>query len=1082
MLGVQVLGPLVLTSEGEEMAVMRARERALLSMLVIEGGHSLSADRLIDGVWGENLPSNPLAALQTAVSRLRKVVGKSVIVTGAGGYALDAGQVSVDAERFESLIAQARDNDPADVLKLLDEALGLWRGTPYGEFAYEDFAQSEIARLEELRMTAVEGRTESKLALGRHSDVAGEVRSLLSEHPFREALWGQLMLALYRSDRQAEALAAFQEARSILGEELGLEPGPKLRRLEEQILVQDPGLVLEVPAMSFEAPIVPERFRLSTPIASFIGRDQELEAIRERLGTARLVTITGPAGVGKSRLGIEVAKEIESGFEDGVVYMSLDRYEESLDRLFSSFLGSREAGVSLTDQAVSVLRGRRHLLILDGCELFIDDLPALVAAVLGACSGITILATSRQRFGLTGEIVFALEPLETPGPGELDGPAVDLFVDRAIAVGSGFDIDETNKELVARIVRSVDGLPLAVELAATQGVYVPLAELAEKLEERTDMLVSRDPTVPPRHQSLQAAVAASWDGLDLGQHELLLGLSMLHTPFSLDTAREFLIEDATPAEVENHLLDLVDRSLVAAQPASDEKAGSRFSMLRTVREFGRHRLDETGRTAQFVERHARLMASVVDRWQVGARDVFRLREHIESLETQLPDLDIALQWMIDNDPPAALRMTGQLFNFWGVSQRKTEAARWLRAALQANPEEAIERAWGLFHLASMIGPGSFLAPEGVSFAHPFSHWRNRQRFHHDDTTRAEESIELITTARDIFQRGDEKVPPLISIELARSLATTGQLEEAVGELDSVDREVDDLPVDLVCYASQLRARIALAQGAYDEATAYAAHESCLQSEWGLSLLVPDTLGRIDIAQGRFESAIRHYQRLLTKYAEPNQLPGEAIVHLQLSFLAGATRQPDLARAHAGHALELGRRYSIPRVEPMVRFGQAWALFLEGDYDQAERLFEHCYQLSASLKDGYGIGLALVGFGNVQKMRGDWSGALEFFRRIFPESRGLAGSNVVAGSLHHMAECYYQLGRVSDAARLLGASDTIREHIHTPQLLSWSDQTDPHLVLRDALGDDQYETDYAEGKKMSADAAIDLALTDAGNPS
>ena len=493
-----------MAENGRVLALGRGRQRALLGMLLLRANEVVAQDVLIDALWGESPPPTALTALHGYVSRLRRLLDDDRVQTRPPGYALRVDHDELDLHRFQRLLGQER----------YEEALALWRGPPLSDLAFESFAQGDIARLEELRLVALERRFERELAEGRHVDLVGRLAAALREHPLREHLTAQLMLALYRAGRQADALAAFQEARSRLVEELGLEPGEELKTLQRQILDHDPALDLATPA----------RRRTSLPASpsSFVGRMRELEHLRELLRRPgpRLLTLTGAGGTGKTRLALEVARRLEGDFVDGACFVPLAGVGDGelvAPAIAQAFELRPGPGQSIAEVLKAFVRERDLLLILDNFEHLLEAAP-IVSDLLAAAPELTVLATSRTYLNLYGESEYAVPPLALPdprsGPG-LDAlaevEAISLFVERARAARTDFALTTGNAGAIAAICARLDGLPLAIELAAARIRALAPAEILARLERRLELLTGGPRDVHARQRTLRDTLRWSYD-------------------------------------------------------------------------------------------------------------------------------------------------------------------------------------------------------------------------------------------------------------------------------------------------------------------------------------------------------------------------------------------------------------------------------------------------------------------------------------------------------------------------------------------------------------------------------------------
>ena len=495
-----MLGPVEVGDGRQATAPIRAKERCLLALLLTHPNQVVSSERAAEAMWpGKERPEHAVRSVQTYVSRLRSTLGPAGerLVTRPSGYLLRVEPEELDAERFERLLDQGRrlaDEEPDKALALLDRALGLWRGPPYGELRDEEFTLGDAVRLEELRLVAIEERIDVRLALGHHEEEVGELEALCAEHPLRERLRGQLMVALYCSGRQPEALRAFEGYRRVLADELGLDPSPDLRALEARILGHDPGLWPRR-ASGTPPPVV-------TPVTSFVGRQAEVADVVRRLAAARLLTLTGPGGVGKTRLALQVAAAVAGRFPDGVVVCELAAvaHPDAVAPAIATALGVQPRPDRSVEASVAdVLRTKRMLLVVDNCEHVVDAAAAMLSALLGSCPLVTLLATSRERLAIPGEQVSPLAPLSPEA-------AVELFCDRARAVRPDLDCGGQARAYIVDICHRLDGLPLAIELAAAQAAAMNPADLVRRLDDRFRLLDRGSRIGPGRHRSLRGVV------------------------------------------------------------------------------------------------------------------------------------------------------------------------------------------------------------------------------------------------------------------------------------------------------------------------------------------------------------------------------------------------------------------------------------------------------------------------------------------------------------------------------------------------------------------------------------------------
>jgi predicted ATPase/DNA-binding SARP family transcriptional activator len=679
----RVLGTLeVLDDLGQPIDVRGNKIRTLLAALLLRAGQPVSADRLADLLWGDSPPGGSANALQAQISKLRRTLVDVSVEGRDGGYVLAINPNQIDSERFIELATEGHEHLSAgrhqEAATTLHDGLALWRGAALADFEFDEFAISARARLEEMRLTATEDRVDADLACGGHEAVAGELEGLVHEHPLRERLWSQLMLALYRCDRQSDSLRAFQRARDLLADELGLDPGPALRELERQVLAHDPALAAPTSARKPHTltNIYPE-------LSTFVGRSDDVTQIIGLLKERRLVSIIGPGGVGKTRIATEVALESGRVWRDGtwIVELGVDSGERAVTAAFQRTFGPR-LGHTAADDAIDWLTAglatTELLIVLDNCEHVLAEAAKVASDIVRSCPGVAVLATSREPLGVPGERVRKLEPLG------LDD-AMRLFASRAADSDGEFVLDDSSAESVAAICNNVDRLPLAIELTAARTRAFSAQQLAELLNSRFGLVSTVLGGRPRRQQTMQAAVDWSFDLLFDDERKLLTRLSVFAGGFTLDAASQVCTDETLSIDdIEILLARLVDKSLVATERRSGEAA--RFRLLRPVAEYAAGRLDEAGETALIRTRHARWLVGLTAGLTAGLRGRGRLR-WADLANTELANLARAAEWGLgDGDALDVLQIAVNLSWYAFLSANVQNDEPMMLALLQKSDE------------------------------------------------------------------------------------------------------------------------------------------------------------------------------------------------------------------------------------------------------------------------------------------------------------------------------------------------------------------------------------------------------------
>jgi predicted ATPase/DNA-binding SARP family transcriptional activator len=995
----RVLGPLeVIDDDGADVAVVGSKERVILAALLLQPGEVVSSDRLIEILWADELPANPENALQARVSALRRSLGKAgVVITQSPGYRLAVERDEVDAARFEQLLAAARgeaDRGSPTAEAAYRDALTLWRGPPYVEFTYQDFAQAEIARLEELRVAALEGWVQSMLDSGHHHEAVGELERLVVDHPLRERFWGQLMLARYRSGRQADALRAFREASRILGEELGIDPSPELRRLEEAILLQD---------QSLEAPprhLGNGESHLPARLASLVGRDDDAAGLVSLLGEHRLITLTGPGGVGKTSLALAGAEAWAPRCREGAWLVELaSATHGDVAPVLARALRLNTADRPTLDALADALRHRELLIVLDNCEHVIDEAAEAVVAILSHGAGIRVIATSREPLGVPGEILWPTRPLTVPAEAVDDAPtvggfdAVRLFVDRARAVDPSFTLDAGNAAAVADICRRLDGLPLAIELAAARVRAMAVHEIASRLDDRFRLLTSPTRTLLPRQQTLEAAIAWSHDLLTAPQQQLFRRLSVFAGGWTITAVEAVAPGLDDPFDL---LTALVDRSLVTIDRTD---TGARYGMLETIRAFAARELAASGEESDAALGHARWFLSLAQAAQWRGPEQSRW---VDRLGREHDNLRVAIEHALGHgDSDTALGVAAAMAWPWFFGNRE-EGRSVLDRVLAATTGHSGTRRVAALHGRALLDLFD-AAPPGVAAG--------------------EESLRLADTLDDpslaAYSRVFAALEGVTGAPADRSLLLLDEALDAFADLG------DEWGLGLARFQ---RMEVLAHRG--DLHGAVAEGETALQwfrdtgDPWAVSATLAH-LGRYGRLTGRTEAAAAASEEAAALAREQGLIHTLQFVLTDQGALHAAAGDHGEARRILAEALELAEAVGNPIGAAMIAAALAESFLATGDLDEAARLHGDAHDRFGAIDLDVGRAHALAGLGRVAEARSDWEEAL---RHHLESVRLVASPSRVVDSipgLEGLGRTAAAAGDSARASRLLAAAAELR---------------------------------------------------------
>ncbi|MFI6228795.1 BTAD domain-containing putative transcriptional regulator [Micromonospora echinospora] len=1097
-----ILGPVeARTVDGTAVPLGGRQLRALLALLLLEPGRVVGADRLIDGLHGEHPPTGAANALQSQVSRLRRALraaGTEVTVEAhPAGYRLTVDPEDVDVHRVARLDRAARQalaaGAPARAVALLGEALTFWRGEPLADVTAAPFVAAQVARLTELRLGIVAEYAEAALSAGDPHAPIGLLSEAIAAHPLRERLRGQLMRALHAAGRSAEALRVYADLRRTLAGELGVEPSAELAAVHLAVLRDERG-----------DPVSPPSARLPAQLSSFVGREGELARVAALLDAGRLVTVTGPGGVGKTRLAIETAGRragevcfvdlapLPAGARVAPVLLDAFGLRESglgLPGVTRAPLAGPHAGRASADgtgpvgaaagqlgtgpvgaaagpvvadapvggadpavtRLVTALSDRRMLLLLDNCEHVVADAAPVVRALLAAGPHLRILATSREPLGLTGELLCPLSPLPVPPPEVPAGtvataPAVRLFADRAAAVRPDFVLDGDTVDTVRRICAALDGLPLAIELAAVRIRALSLAEVAARLDDRFRLLSRGDRTAAPRHQTLHAVVRWSWDLLSDAERRLLRRLTVFAGGATVAAAEQvcgggrgsrgpllpFSAEEGSPAttrggcepDTAELLAALVDRSLL-------EHAAGRYRMLETVRSFGAERLAESGEDDALRRAHATHFL----RLAIRADGYLRREEQVDwlhRLRTEHRNLDAALRWAVTADPPLAMRLVGALSAYWYLRGLRGEIAPLAEQVLHVvgpEPPDGLTEEYVLCVMYAVSG-GS-----GAGLA--------------DHVRRATVLVDAMEhPPRQPFLHvlwAQFAGPPGAELPRRRRLIGTDPWSQALGHFGN--------------------GFLALFQGVVDTAESELRQAltgfRTVGDRWGVSQAL-DGLATIAAWRGADDECLALRDEALGLVRQLGAYEEVADLHCRRAERLLCVGDADAARVEYGQAAEMARRGGMSALAAQVAWGLGEVARLTGDLVEARR---RQTEALARVADGWTGGevrvAVLTALGRVAQADGDSDEARRRHRAALDAALRQDNGPDIAGAAEGLAGVLLDDGAPERAAWLLGVATAVRGLRATPS----RDVARVVDGVRAALGADGYAAAFTRGAAL-----------------
>ncbi len=953
----------------------------------------------MDWIWGRRPPADEVNALQALVSRLRRVLPDAVIEADSGGYRLVVAPDAVDVCRFEHLVGQARAAEPAARADLLRSALALWRGTAMADISLQDndAFDSAVARLDELYVAALADRVDADIRLGRGSELISELTELVATYPLREGFVAALMRALADAGRGAEALTVYQRTRERLAEELGTDPSAELSALHTALLRGELGERAEH-----------RRTNLRAELTSFVGKDDDISAVAGLAIRHRLVTLTGAGGSGKTRLATETARTILAELPDGawLVELASVRAGGDLGQAALTAIGLRDQallgdarGGEPMDRLIAAVRERAILLILDNCEHVIEEAAAFADRLLGECRRLRILATSREPLGITGEVLWPVEPLALPAK-EADlsevgsSPAVRLLRDRAGLVRKDIGSDAHTLSAMARICRALDGMPLAIELAAARLRTMTVDQLARGLDDRFRLLTGGSRTALPRHKTLRAVVDWSWDLLTEAERAVLRRLSVFSGGASLEAAERVCGDEAFAGEqVLDLLTALIEKSLLLA----DGEGTPRYRMLDTIREYAAHRLAEAGESEPVRRAHLAYFTELAETADPHLRRAEQL-EWLATLEAEHDNVNAALRGAIaEGWAQEAMRLVGAAGWYWFLSGRRAEGTE-LSTAAASLPGEVSDEVRALAYTIVTV----FLT-SGVG----------RDQY---------QAQEWIHEAYRVTRRSGSRHPMLGFVGLWERM-----LQEPTGFLPTLEPLLADDDPWVRAQARLTRGRFRLTLGGDEtgvdiDAEIALAEFRTLGDRMGISLALTFLADRLAMC-GEFARACEHYEEAgtaLTELGVREEVVSLRVRQAQLYWLLGDERSSTSAMAEAQRC---AGGITWPDALAELALSKAQLARWRGDPDEARRHLATVLAVPGNVETNDFIrakAMDLYGYltEDLDQARAHWS---EAFRTAVEA----AYHPLIAEVLIGIADLALRQGQYEQAVRLLAASDGVR---------------------------------------------------------
>ncbi|MEU7950951.1 BTAD domain-containing putative transcriptional regulator [Micromonospora chalcea] len=989
-----LLGPFQVTTDGGVPAdVPGARLRGLLAALALQPGRVVPKATLVDWIWGEQPPADAANALQRLVSRLRKALPAGVVDGLPDGYRLAVEPDAVDAVRFERLLLRARDGDGPQRVRLLREALGLWRGDALRDIGLPDSPALDAAatRLERLRLTATEDRYDAETG----PDLIPELTDLVAAHPVRERLAMALMRALVAAGRDTEALLVYRCTADALADALGADPSPELSALHVALLRGETVRREDT-----------RRTNLRAELTSFVGRDADLAAVGALVAEHRLTTLTGPGGSGKTRLATEAGRRLTGDLPDGVWLVEFAAVSADGDVVQATIsgLGLRDAllgdagSAEPVDRLVAAIRDREMLLILDNCEHVVEAAAALAYRLLGECRRLRILSTSREPLGITGEALWPVAPLGLPGgdatAAEVESsPAVRLLRDRAAAVRRDLAYDGHTSATMARICRALDGMPLAIELAAARLRAMSVDQLATRLDDRFRLLTGGSRTALPRHRTLRAMVDWSWELLSDAERAVLRRLSVFSGGAGLDAAERVCAGGAVaPGDVLDLLTALTEKSLLVA--AGD--VAPRYRMLGTIKEYAAQRLAEAGEADTARRAHLAYFTALAETAEPRLRRADQLT-WLARLEAEHDNITAAMRGALAaGEGPEAMRLAAGAGWYWWLGGHRTEGMELIIAATEAPgevPDDTQAVVYGLVVLFLSSGPGD--AQHAAEWIHKAYRLSGEGRGGHPE-------LALVVPMERMLREPDALLPAWESL-----LDHEDPWVRALARL-----HLGKLRVILGMEAAQAEACLRQALAEF----------RAVGERFGISFALSE-LAELIAVRGDVAAACDYYEQAVTAVTEVGAVEDVIRMRARLSWLYRLGGDEAASADALAEAYRLAAGVAWPGALAELALVRAYLARHDGDADEA---YAQLRSVSALLGDEADLASVRAG---TQDLLGYLAEDVELSRThraaACRAAREGGYAPLTAQVLVGVADLAVRLDRPDQAARLLGAATAVR---------------------------------------------------------